>query len=339
MAILLALLLAASPAPAPALVSEWEARPPLALDRFQLLRGAYDGAAPAEAEKWREVRDYVAACTLRATQAAREALRPLGYEAMALRLGAYADRSCGAAQSLLALVQPGLQWEAFEAALREAWPVYAGYAAAVQNAERLAEEGLGAETAALAGARPSRSLGERLTARVVGEQVLRLALQPRPDAPSAALSPSARRILEVLLWDAVRRRDHANTDWLEREVARRGWPTVASAGSAGAEAAWLLVQHSDDDPAFQARMLKSMAPLAARGRVPKRDYALLYDRVKIKVSGRQRYGTQYGCHEGRFEPQPLEDPAKVDALRAEAGLDPLSENTARIAREYGGLCR
>jgi hypothetical protein len=45
--------------------------------------------------------------------------------------------------------------------------------------------------------------------------------------------------------------DAANTARMKRIVAERGWPGRSLVGDDGAQAAWLLVQHADHDPAFQ----------------------------------------------------------------------------------------
>ncbi len=42
-----------------------------------------------------------------------------------------------------------------------------------------------------------------------------------------------------------------------------------------------------------------MEPLILSGEVSKGDYAYLYDRVMLKISGKQRYGTQAMCLDGK----------------------------------------
>lgn len=174
---------------------------------------------------------------------------------------------------------------------------------------------------------------------MVGEQVLRLSFADEGGGPvTREVAAAARPMLEALLWTEIDRRDEANTEWLRTEIGRTGWPTRKTVGGAGAEAAWLLVQHPDHDPAFQARMLAMMAPLAQRGEVSRANYAFLYDRVMMKITGRQRYATQYRCRAGRWEPMALEDPARADAFRKEAGLGTVAENSARMERTYGKSC-
>ena len=45
----------------------------------------------------------------------------------------------------------------------------------------------------------------------------------------------------------------------------------------------------------------------------------------LKETGRQRYGTQFQQGKDGPEPFPLEEPDRVDELRAAAGLMPLAE--------------
>lgn len=99
--------------------------------------------------------------------------------------------------------------------------------------------------------------------------------------------------------------------------------------------AWLLVQHADDDPAFQVAMLRLMELLAAHDEVNKRNVAMLTDRVMLKLVGRQRYGTQFTCQDGRHTPLPLEDEATLANRRAAMGLDTLAQNVIRMDQAYG----
>jgi hypothetical protein len=55
--------------------------------------------------------------------------------------------------------------------------------------------------------------------------------------------------------------DERHTARLKEIVALTGWPTVSLVGPEAASAAWLLVQHADLDPAFQAHCLSLMKQL------------------------------------------------------------------------------
>jgi hypothetical protein len=104
--------------------------------------------------------------------------------------------------------------------------------------------------------------------------------------------------MQSRLGAAMTARDHANTEWLKGIVAERGWPTISQVGEEAAFNAWLLVQHADHDPLFQLRSLRLMEPLVAQGEVTKQNYAYLYDRIMLKLAGKQRYATQVMCRDG-----------------------------------------
>lgn len=115
--------------------------------------------------------------------------------------------------------------------------------------------------------------------------------------------------------------DKRDTAALKAMVDAHGWPGVSLMGKDGAHAAWLLVQHADQDLAFQKRCLVLLEATVARGDAAPDEYAYLYDRVAVAEKRLQRYGTQIMG----TEPAPLEDPANVDARRASVGLGTLAD--------------
>jgi hypothetical protein len=155
------------------------------------------------------------------------------------------------------------------------------------------------------------------------------------------LSPEAQR--EVAQRAAAV--DAENTARMRAIVEQYGWPTKAMVGSDGASAAWLLVQHADRDPEFQARCLPLLQAAAERGEVPKSGMAFLTDRV-LRASGKpQVYGTQYdSVHDadgkplrdaaGRIQylPPRVIDPGHLDERRRSVGLGPWAEYEATMAK-------
>lgn len=123
-----------------------------------------------------------------------------------------------------------------------------------------------------------------------------------------------------------------NLPWLEEVVAKHGWPGKRLVGDDGANAMWLLVQHSDTDPAFQKLCLGLMEPLVVSGEVSAIDYAYLWDRVAVAEKRPQRYGTQFG--ETR-EPRPIEDEAHVDDRRRALGLPTMASYRKAMLKTYG----
>jgi hypothetical protein len=116
-----------------------------------------------------------------------------------------------------------------------------------------------------------------------------------------------------------------NAAWLNGVISEWGWPGSSLVGDDGAQAAWLLAQHSDHDPAFQRVCLDLLTVAAARGDASQSHLAYLTDRVLLKEDGKQVYGTQFTYGPNGPEPQPIEDPQGVDERRAAIGLEPLAE--------------
>ncbi|GAA2211348.1 hypothetical protein GCM10009850_068070 [Nonomuraea monospora] len=125
-------------------------------------------------------------------------------------------------------------------------------------------------------------------------------------------------------WDRV---EKANTDRMRQILDQHGWPGYAAVGEDGARAAWALVQHADRDLELQKRGLELMRRAVEKGDADSSDLAFLVDRVRVAEGKPQVYGTQWETDpQGAWRPRtPIEDEAKVDERRAEAGLKPLAE--------------
>lgn len=52
--------------------------------------------------------------------------------------------------------------------------------------------------------------------------------------------------------------DQSNLAWIKQHVDASGFPNVADVGVEGVQNAWLLTQHADNDPAFQAKVLAQL---------------------------------------------------------------------------------
>ena len=121
--------------------------------------------------------------------------------------------------------------------------------------------------------------------------------------------------------------DSANLRRLKQIIRQDGFPTVRMVGYNGLQAAWLLVQHADSDPAFQAQMLPVITRRVHRGELEPRNYALLTDRVLLAQGKPQRYGTQFEMREGVLTVRALDDASHVDQRRRALGLIPLKDYT------------
>jgi len=289
---------------------------------FGWLCGAFPGATVAQRHVWAGIEAYITACAVRdtrvATQTVRQIQAPL---TQSLEERPYDDTTC----ALLWVSVDGLKtiqtWQAFSAALKRQRPMVEAFLHATDMAQAVADEQAADNPAA------------QLLAAVVTDQVLRDAVQNALDlrGTGETISPDDRALRDGLIWMAITRRDHRNTAWLKARVARDGWPTIASQGAEASHAAWLLVQHADDDIVFQYQELRAMEPLVKSGEVSASDFAFLFDRVMLKLVGTQRYGTQFVCKSHMVYPQPLEDVARVDEFRRSAGLSTLEQRRSEIA--------
>lgn len=287
------------------------------------MRGRFGDATPADRAAWREIGNWLTACHEQDEAERRAKLAELNVASARIEGNAISDPLCAAVAHL---PQPlaAKTFAEFQQALAFAKPVADTYLMAVAEAERIG--------------RPRRpDFADALLAQPLGEQMLRTATGwgggVMKDAP--ALAPDARAIVVARIGIALSKRDHDNTEWLKAIVSEQGWPKISEVGEAASQQAWLLVQHADADPAFQVQALRLMEPLVASGEVGKRNYAYLYDRVMLKIAGKQRFATQAMCRAGKRVPQPLEDEKAVDRLRTEFELEPLPSYLAGMNKTFG----
>jgi hypothetical protein len=113
---------------------------------------------------------------------------------------------------------------------------------------------------------------------------------------------------------------------LKALIDAHGWPRRAVVGAEGEKAAWVMVDHSDADVAFQRRVLTLLQRPENAAEVDKKAIATLIDRVLKNEGKKQRYGTQF--KDGQLVP--IEDEAYVDARRAQMGLEPLQESVEKL---------
>ena len=152
--------------------------------------------------------------------------------------------------------------------------------------------------------------------RAIKDQWARFSFTAKPDGPSYA------------------NLDRENSQRLKEIVAQQGWPRQSVWGERPAQAAWILLQHSPD-PEFQAEMLPLLEKLLPEKECSAPGYALLYDRVQLRHGRPHRYGSQVQKVDGKWQPvPPLQDPERLDTLRAEMGLPPIAEYLQTIARMY-----
>lgn len=141
-------------------------------------------------------------------------------------------------------------------------------------------------------------------------------------------------------WALQREVDSLNQIWLDSVVQKKGWLTEPMVGVAGANAAWLIVQHADNNIAFQKSCLALMKKKIRIGEIPLSQYAYLYDRVEINSCHRQVYGTQYaaiydsGHRVKSIEFKPIKESAFVDKRRKYMRMVSLEKYRAFALKHY-----
>jgi len=131
-----------------------------------------------------------------------------------------------------------------------------------------------------------------------------------------------------------------NTAWLKACIRKHGWPRLSDVGKEASRAAWLIVQHSDRDIAFQKKCLELMRQAVAHGEASAEDLAYLEDRVLVNTGKWQLYGTQfYKDSKGTYKERPIKDRKNLAKRRKEAGMQPFSEYKKGLVRLYKDIER
>jgi len=175
---------------------------------------------------------------------------------------------------------------------------------------------------ATSGAARNAALRQELLTMVREDQALRQKVVAAPDSVAV---------------EELRALDRRHTSRLKEIVLAQGWPDTAQVGLDGALAAFVLVQHADQDLAFQAEMLPHVDEAYRRGELPGECVALLTDRVRLASGEPQIYGTQATIVDGSVQIRPVDDPDGLDRRRELMGMIPMAEYKAQLARMYGAL--
>jgi hypothetical protein len=128
--------------------------------------------------------------------------------------------------------------------------------------------------------------------------------------------------------------DEANLPKLKHIFNQDGFPTTVMVGIEGVQAAFLLATHADDDPLFQANILKIITPRLRKNEIDGNQYALLTDRVLVAQGKHQRYGTQFEGRGDQMKPKPIQDEAHVDERRRALGLISIENYTCVLHAVY-----
>ena len=163
--------------------------------------------------------------------------------------------------------------------------------------------------------------------QAVRKKLVELMQQQKPGEP---MGPEA---VPVIM--QMRAIDAQNRAWLQTVLEEKGWPGWSMVSEDGSAAAWMIVQHADDDVEFQERGLALLRAAVEAGDAAPKNLAYLIDRVRVNRGEPQVYGTQTKMVDGQVQALEMEDPDRVDERRAQVGLMPLEEYLVIVREQYG----
>ena len=123
--------------------------------------------------------------------------------------------------------------------------------------------------------------------------------------------------------------NRANASRLRQIIAVFGWPGTSLVGERGAQAAWRIAMHAVAEPDFMRQCRDLIDAASERQDVPRWQFAILDDRIRVYEGRPQRYGTQLRHGPQGLEPHPIEDGSRVNSMRMQAGLPPLAQTLSK----------
>lgn len=293
------------------------------------MRGAFADATPEQAQEWRDIDAWLAQCAERDQASVRKQLAAMGIARAILPEGVISTQVCAQARGLKGAVDKQQTWAQFDARMSEAARMLDAYLYGAANTLRHSPfDKAWADEA-----------GWKILHSSTYDQALRSAFSWNVASGAPALPPGLDRYLKAQLVSRTSAQDFENTRMLKEIVAKDGWPK-RSRSARVSEAAWLLAQHADQDPVFQLQALRLIEPLVAADEVTPRNYAYIYDRIMLKLTGKQRYATQFGaCKDGVRPLRDLEPGHDLAADRRQMGLDTIEEYKATMDKVFGACPR
>ena len=130
-------------------------------------------------------------------------------------------------------------------------------------------------------------------------------------------------------WQTILQKDSINLIKVSKILDTQGWPSKKKIGTRGASTLFLVIQHANQDT--KLKYLPMINKAVEKDELPKRQYAMFYDRMLLGQGKRQVYGTQLAMSKESKRPYvlPLEDVHNVDKRRAKMGLNTMQENLNR----------
>lgn len=139
-------------------------------------------------------------------------------------------------------------------------------------------------------------------------------------------------------WEKIMEADRKNLLIVTAILDQYGWIDSSNIGTKASEALFYVIQHADLE--YQEKYYPMFQESVDQGASSMVHYAMMTDRILMRKGKKQRFGTQGSSgnlRQGSAEMLiwPIENPAIVNELRKEVGLElTVEENAARLGAEY-----
>ncbi|RDC55708.1 hypothetical protein DU508_15680 [Pedobacter chinensis] len=134
--------------------------------------------------------------------------------------------------------------------------------------------------------------------------------------------------------EEMKKLHNRNAKTLNDLIDTIGYPTIDKVGKEASEAAWLIIQHSIEQPRFMKKCVELLETAVNENKADPKNLAYLIDRIAVFEGKPQLYGTQFDWNEkGELSPNPFDNLTKVNERRKSIRLNTLEEQTEIIRRQ------
>jgi hypothetical protein len=116
-------------------------------------------------------------------------------------------------------------------------------------------------------------------------------------------------------------------------IKTNGWPTTALVDRDGVSATYHILKNAGTFD-LQRDLLPVIVAAIKKDPTQKREFAGLFDRLRVSAGMKQLFGTQAVSMGGFLVLYPIEDEEKLDERRAEYGLAPMDQYTNTLEGTY-----
>lgn len=154
------------------------------------------------------------------------------------------------------------------------------------------------------------------------------------------LNYSENKIRDTALYRTIldnwRKSDSLNLAKAKNIFKQYGFPGYNLVGKNASNNFWIIVQHADNDVAFQEEYLRSMQKEISANNANISNYAFLVDRVKCNKKEKQVYGTQLWLNKNKtsFAMPDVIEPEKLNDRRKSVGLNSIDEYLKEMNEVY-----